>query len=84
MFFMIGLLKFCLRKYPNIFKNYVNINENEIDNLIKSTNQNIREIFSRLDQKRCNKLPTKSFRYYFKIYTTEKRRKIFRIYSIKY
>ena len=40
-----------LRKYPNIFKNYVNINEDEIDNLIKSTNQNSREIFSRLDNK---------------------------------
>ena len=40
-----------LRKYPNIFKNYVNINEDEIDNLIKSTNQNSREILSRLDNK---------------------------------
>ena len=40
-----------LRKYPNIFKNYVNINEDEIDNLIKSINQNSREILSRLDNK---------------------------------
>ena len=45
------IIKILLRKYPNIFKNYVNINEDEIDNLIKSTNQNAREIFSRLDKK---------------------------------
>ena len=55
-----SIIKILLRKYPNIFKNYVNINEDEIDNLIKSTNQNVREILSRLDNK-GNKVTNKIF-----------------------
>ena len=34
-----------LRKFPNIFKNYVNINENELQKNINSDKQSIKEIF---------------------------------------
>ena len=46
-----NIIKLLLRKFPNIFKNYVNINENELQKNINSDKQSIKEIFIKLDQK---------------------------------
>ena len=46
-----NIIKLLLRKFPNIFKNYVNINENELQKNINSEKQSIKEIFIKLDQK---------------------------------